>query len=165
MRSPICDMLGIEFPLLAFSHCRDVVAEVSRAGGCGVFGAVSLPPDRLEEELRWIDEHVGGKPYGVDVIVPNKIAGKGQTLTSADLLQAIPDEHRAFAAGILERHGIDASDLDDARRGHLSLGQNLQEAGAMKLLEVAFLHPIKLIANALGVPPKIMLDMGKKHGV
>jgi NAD(P)H-dependent flavin oxidoreductase YrpB (nitropropane dioxygenase family) len=165
MRSPICDMLGIEFPLLAFSHCRDVVAEVSRAGGCGVFGAVSLPPDRLEEELRWIDEHVGGKPYGVDLIVPNKIAGKGQTLTSADLLQAIPEEHRAFAAGILERHGIDARDLDDARRGHLSLGQNLQESGATKLLEVAFLHPIKLIANALGVPPKIMLDMGKKHGV
>jgi NAD(P)H-dependent flavin oxidoreductase YrpB (nitropropane dioxygenase family) len=158
-------MLGIEFPLLAFSHCRDVVAEVSRAGGCGVFGAVSLPPDRLEEELRWIDEHVGGKPYGVDLIVPNKIAGKGQTLTADDLLQAIPEEHRAFAAGILERHGIDARDLDDARRGHLSFGQNLQESGATKLLEVALLHPIKLIANALGVPPKIMLDMGKQHGV
>ena len=165
MRSPICDMLGIEFPLLAFSHCRDVVAEVSRAGGCGVFGAVSLPPDRLEEELRWIDDHVGGKPYGVDVIVPNKIAGEARTMSAADLLAVVPEEHKAFAAQILERHGIDAADLDEVRSNHLSLGKNLQESGASKLLEVAFAHPIRLIANALGVPPKIMLEMGKRHGV
>ncbi len=165
MRSPICDLLGIEFPLLAFSHCRDVVSEVSRAGGFGVFGAVSLPPDRLEEELRWIDDHVGGKPYGVDLIVPNKIAGKGESLSSADLLALIPGEHKSYAAGILERHGIATDDLDDARRGHLTLGKNLQEAGAAASMEVAFAHPIKLIANALGVPPKSMLDAGKKHGV
>jgi NAD(P)H-dependent flavin oxidoreductase YrpB (nitropropane dioxygenase family) len=165
MRSPICDMLGIEFPLLAFSHCRDVVAEVSRAGGCGVFGAVTLPPDRLEEELRWIDEHVGGKPYGVDLIVPSKIAGKGRAWTSDDLLRAVPAEHKVFAAEILERHGIDASDLDDARHGHLSLERNLQESGAARLLEVAFSHPIKLVANALGVPPAIMLEMGRQRGV
>src|SRR5882757_8155276 len=44
MKSPICDMLGIEFPLLAFSHCRDVVAAVSRAGGFGVLGATSHSP-------------------------------------------------------------------------------------------------------------------------
>ena len=165
MRSPICDMLGIEFPLLAFSHCRDVVSEVSRAGGFGVFGAVSLPPDRLEEELRWIDAHVGGKPYGVDLIVPNKIAGKGQAFSADDVLQAVPEEHKAFAAGILRDYGIDPSDLDEARRGHLGLGLNLQEAGAATQLEVAFAHPIRLIANALGVPPKIMLEMGKRHGV
>ncbi len=165
MRSPICDMLGIEFPLLAFSHCRDVVSEVSRAGGFGVFGAVSLPPDRLEEELRWIDDHVGGKPYGVDLIVPNKIVNKGQTFDAGALLDAVPTEHKTFAASILARYDIDAADLDDARRTHLSLGKNLQEAGAADSLEVAFAHPIKLIANALGVPPPIMLEYGRKHGV
>lgn len=165
MHSPICDLLGIEFPLLAFSHCRDVVTEVSRAGGMGVFGAVSLPPDRLEEELRWIDDHVGGKPYGVDLIVPNKIAGKGESLSTSDLLGLVPAEHKAYAASILARYGIESDDLDDTRRGQLSLGKNLQEAGAAASLEVAFRHPIKLIANALGVPPKIMLEMGKQHGV
>src|SRR5215207_694896 len=165
MRSPICDLLGIEFPLLAFSHCRDVVSEVSRAGGMGVFGAVSLPPDRLEEELRWIDDHVGGKPYGVDLIVPNKIAGKGQAFSLGDMIAAVPDEHKAYAASTLARYDIDASDLDDVRRGHTNLGKNLQESGAAASLEVAFRHPIKLIANALGVPPKVMLDMAKQHGV
>src|SRR5439155_310455 len=72
----ICDLLGIEFPIFAFSHCRDVVAAVSRAGGFGVFGALAFPPDQLEVELRWIDEHVGGKPYGVDVVMPEMYAGR-----------------------------------------------------------------------------------------
>ncbi|WP_260583297.1 hypothetical protein [Sphingopyxis sp. PET50] len=77
MLSPICAMLGIEFPLLAFSHCRDVVVAVSKAGGMGVFGAAALPPERLEEELAWIDDHIGGRPYGVDLIVPNSFAEQG----------------------------------------------------------------------------------------
>ena len=47
MKSPICDMLGIEFPLLAFSHCRDVVAAVSRAGGFAVLGATSHSPESI----------------------------------------------------------------------------------------------------------------------
>lgn len=165
MRSKICELLGIEFPLLAFSHCRDVVAEVSRAGGFGVFGAVSLSPERLETELRWIDEHVGGKPYGVDLIVPGRFAGKGQSVSRAQQLALVPDEHTRFAAQILEAHGVDTSDLDDLRGGHTALGENLQESGATRSLEVAFAHPIKLIANALGVPPPIMLEMGKRHGV
>jgi len=165
MQSRICDMLGIEFPLLAFSHCRDVVSEVSRAGGMGVFGAVMLPPDRLEEELRWIDDHVDGKPYGVDLIVPNKIEGKDKQITSQELQAAVPDEHKRFAREILQRYDIDTADLESAPPSHSQFGNNLREAGAAELMEVAFSHPIKLIANALGVPPKIMLDMGKQHGV
>ena len=31
-------MFGIDVPIFAFSHCRDVVVEVSRAGGMGVLG-------------------------------------------------------------------------------------------------------------------------------
>ena len=75
MRTPVCDQLGIEFPILAFSHCRDVVAAVSRAGGMGVLGAVAFSPEQLEIELDWIDEHIGGKPYGVDLLVPAKYIG------------------------------------------------------------------------------------------
>ena len=61
MRTPLCDRLGIEFPIFAFSHCRDVVAAVSQAGGFGVLGAVAFSPDQLEVELDWIDEHVGDR--------------------------------------------------------------------------------------------------------
>jgi NAD(P)H-dependent flavin oxidoreductase YrpB (nitropropane dioxygenase family) len=165
MKSALCERLGIEFPLFAFSHCRDVVAAVSRAGGMGVFGAVTLPPDRLEEELAWIDAHVDGKPYGVDLIVPNKVEGKGQAFDEDQLLAAVPDAHKQFAAGLLASRDIPIDDLDEERREHVRFAKNLQEGGAGELLEVAFSHPIKLIANALGVPPQIMLDMGKQHDV
>ena len=166
MNSPICKMLGIEFPLLAFSHCRDVVAAVSRAGGMGVFGAVALSPQRLKEELDWIDAHVDGKPYGVDLIVPNAYEGKGRALAASDLLAAVPQSHKDFAAGVLKAHGIDAGEaLDNARSNSTGYAFNLGEEGAASSLEVAFRYPIKLVANALGVPPPVMLEMGKKHGV
>ena len=61
MKSPICEMFDIEFPMLAFSHCRDVVAAVSKAGGMGVLGAVGHSPEQLEIDLKWIDEHCDGK--------------------------------------------------------------------------------------------------------
>ena len=161
MQSPICAMLAIEFPLLAFSHCRDVVVAVSKAGGMGVFGAASLPPERLEEELAWIDANIGGKPYGVDLIVPNSFAGKGE---SRSALPPIPDEHKAFVADLLGKHGVDEGNLALPAVGG-GLGENMTDDGAAKLLEVAFRHPIKLIANALGVPPPLMLELGKRHNV
>jgi NAD(P)H-dependent flavin oxidoreductase YrpB (nitropropane dioxygenase family) len=161
MQSPICAMLAIEFPLLAFSHCRDVVVAVSKAGGMGVFGAASLPPERLEEELAWIDAHIGGKPYGVDLIVPNSFAGKGEARSA---LPPIPAEHAAFVADLLGKHGVDEGNLALPAVGG-GLGENMTDDGAAKLLEVAFRHPIKLIANALGVPPPLMLELGKRHNV
>ena len=170
MKSQICKILDIEFPLVAFSHCRDVVAAVSKAGGMGVLGAVGLSPEKLEIELNWIDENIDGKPYGVDVLVPNTYVGKGENLTTDDLRAMIPQEHREFRADILEQHDIDAADLrggDASEKIEQSSNQVLGAGldGAKEVLEVAFSHPIKLVANALGVPPKWMLDMGKQNNV
>ena len=165
MKSRICEILDIEFPLLAFSHCRDVVVAVSKAGGMGVFGAVNHPPDRLEEELNWIDDHIDGKPYGIDLIVPNKYEGKGKSVSTDDVVKSIPQGHKDFAKSILDSHNIESNDPDEVRKGTVQFGKNLSEEGAENSLEVAMKHPIKLIANALGVPPKIMLDLGKKHNV
>ena len=166
MKTPICDMFGIEFPLIAFTHCRDVVVAVSKAGGMGVFGAVAHPPDRLEEELRWIDEHIDGKPYGIDLIVPNKIAEESiGGLTRDKVEAAIPQEYFQFAAGILAEYDIPAEGIYRFRDDSFRASQNMQASGAAKSLEVAFSHPIKLVANALGVPPAIMLEMGKHHDV
>ncbi len=164
MKSSICDALGIEFPLFAFTHCRDVVVAVSKAGGMGIFGAVGLPPDRLEEELAWIDDHIDGRPYGLDLIVPNKFEGKGEKIAPGSLHNMIPAEHRAFAAEILSAHDIEPGE-DTPRAGSETFARNLQEDGAAKALDVAFKHPIKMIVNALGVPPKIMLERGKENGV
>src|SRR5262245_64334297 len=104
MRTPICERLDIEFPIFAFSHCRDVVAAVSRAGGYGVLGALAYTPDQLEIELNWIDEHVDGKPYGVDIVMPAKYVGKGggAEASVASLDAMIPEEHRKFVEQLLD---------------------------------------------------------------
>ncbi len=166
MKSKICDMLGIEFPLVAFSHCRNVVAEVSKAGGMGVLGAVGMSPEELDIELTWIDQNCGGKPYGVDVLIPNKMVGKDDNDISADsLMNMVPQEYRDFRSDLLEKFGVQSDDLRTPSLDGASMGKNMRDEGAQRLLEVAFSHPIKLIANALGVPPQWMLDMGKQHNV
>ena len=127
MKTPICEMFDIEFPLIAFTHCRDVVVAVSKAGGMGVFGAVAHPPDRLEEELRWIDEHIEGKPYGIDLIVPNKMAEVSVGGLNRDKVEAaIPQEYFQFAAGILAQHDIPAEGLYSFRDETFRASQNMQ---------------------------------------
>jgi len=166
MNTPICSMLNIEFPLVAFSHCRDVVVAVSKAGGMGVLGAVGMSPEQLETELQWIDEHIDGKPYGVDLLIPNNMVGKGEDIADTEILKMLPEQHIAFANALLQRHDVDTSDLNDEDRlNHMAMNQNMRDSGAKRLLDVAFSHPIGLIANALGVPPDYMLAMGKQHNV
>jgi NAD(P)H-dependent flavin oxidoreductase YrpB (nitropropane dioxygenase family) len=162
MKSPICDMLGIEFPLLAFSHCRDVVAAVSRAGGFGVLGATVHTPDTLERELKWIDDHVDGKPYGIDVLIPENISTAGEKDVTWKSLEArVPQEHRDYTRGLLKKYDIELTTTDVAD----NQPQPFDAKTALQLLEVSFNHPIRLIANALGVPPKAMIEMGRKHNV
>ncbi|MGM4926053.1 nitronate monooxygenase [Tardiphaga sp. 804_B3_N1_9] len=151
MKSPICEMLGIAFPLLAFSHCRDVVAAVSRAGGFGVLGATAHSPETLEQELKWIDDHVDGKPYGIDVLIPENISTSGEKdVTWKSLERRITPEHRAFTKSLLKKYGV------DLRITEVSADQPQPFDGETAL---------RLLANALGVPPKAMIEMGKAHGV
>jgi len=164
MKSKVCEMLGIEFPLFAFSHCRDVVAEVSKAGGFGVLGAAGHTPESLEIELKWLDEHVAGAPYGVDLIVPTSMADKEGTLSPEEIEARIPPEHKAYVNQILAQHGIATDDIW-ARRVGAGFASSMREKGAAAMLDVAFAHPIKLIVNALGVPPKVMLDRARQEGV
>ena len=165
MNSRICELLEIEFPLVAFTHCRDVVVAVSKAGGCGVLGAVGMSPEQLEKELKWIDDHIDGKPYGVDVLIPNKMIGRDEKFDAEKLVAMIPQEYADFRADVLENNNIEASELRTIDTGGSSFAANTQSGGAKALLDVAFNHPIKLIANALGVPPDWMLQMGKDNDV
>ena len=163
MKSKICDMLNVEFPLVAFSHCRDVVAAVSRAGGFGVLGATAFTPEQLEVELAWIDAQVGGKPYGLDVLIPENLPLSEKGLTREGLAKRIPEAHRTFVSDLLTSHGIDVP--DGAFAGRAGAPPPFSPDEAMKLLEVAFRHPIRLIANALGAPPPDMVALARDHGV
>jgi NAD(P)H-dependent flavin oxidoreductase YrpB (nitropropane dioxygenase family) len=168
MHTPLCDELGIEFPIFAFTHCRDVVVAVSKAGGFGVLGAVGFTPEELEIELKWIDEHIGDHPYGVDIVIPNKYEGMDSNLSADELttmLQSmVPQETLDFGRKILADHGVPVP--DDGNENALQL-LGWTEATATPQVEVALQHPkVTLIANALGTPPADMIkhihDAGRK---
>ncbi len=165
MRTPICDQLGIEFPLFAFSHCRDVVVEVSKAGGFGVLGALAFDAEQLEIELNWIDDHIGGKPYGVDFAMPAKFVGKGESNVDLDALKGmVPAEHRAFVNQLLDEHGIPSLSEDAAVGVMKAAGLNVEKEGPGQV-EVTLKHPAKMIVNALGPPPEYVVEQAHAHGV
>ncbi|ANO17510.1 Oxidoreductase, 2-nitropropane dioxygenase family [Mycobacteroides abscessus subsp. abscessus] len=167
MHTPICDELGIEFPIFAFTHCRDVVVAVSKAGGFGVLGAVGFTPEQLEIELNWIDEHIGDHPYGVDIVIPNKYEGMDANMSAEELtkmLQSmVPQEHLDFGRKLLADHGVPVEEGNDNALQLLGW----TEATATPQVEIALRHPkMTLIANALGTPPADMIkhihDAGRK---
>ena len=107
MKTPITEMFGIDVPILAFSHCRDVIAAVCKAGGMGVLGAAAHSEEALEIDLAWIENEIGDRPYGVDLIVPQKYAGSDEGgLTREAVRGMIPPDHRQFVDGILERYDV-----------------------------------------------------------
>ncbi len=163
MRTELCDRFGIEFPIFAFSHCRDVVAAVSKAGGFGVLGALAFSPEQLEIELAWIDAHIDGKPYGVDIVIPASYVGKQQGgLESTDLAAMIPEGHKRFIEKVLAEHGVPELPDDEPRWSGL-LGWS--DKGGRAHVEVALSHPIKLLANALGPPPADVIETARRHGI
>ena len=176
MRTPICDRFGIEFPIFAFSHCRDVVAAVTNAGGMGVLGALAFTDEQLELELKWIDEHVDGKPYGVDVVMPVKtkdrelgLGGDAKDL-GAQLRAMIDQEHWDYVDKILADHGIDPSAPDDPdapMRGGMASGGVLgwTEATGTPQIDIALAHPISMLASALGPPPREAIERAHAQGV
>ena len=161
MKSKVCEMLGCEFPLFAFSHCRDVIAEVSKAGGFGVLGAAGHTPESLEIDLTWIDEHIEGKPYGVDLIVPTSLADKEGLLSDEELQARIPPEHKAHVEHLLAENGIDTAGLWD-RPASTTMSDNLRERGASRQLDVVLNHPVRMLVNALGVPPPFMMERARE---
>ena len=163
MNSDLCKRLGIEFPIFAFSHCRDVVAAVSRAGGLGVLGAVAFSPEQLETELSWIDEHVGGKPYGVDTVIPAQYVGRAEgDFKKSDLEKLIPEKQKQFVDGLLEKYGVPELP-GDAEETESLLGWSA--SGGRAHVEVALKHPIRLIANALGPPPADIITTAHERGL
>ena len=168
MPNELCEKLGIDYPIFAFTHCRDVVVAVSKAGGIGVLGAVGFSPEQLKEELDWIDEHIGDKSYGVDVVIPQKYEGMGSMSAEemeAQLWKMVPKEHMDFAQKLLSDAGV-----PEWPDGTTSMGlMGWTEATATPLLEEAITRPqCRMIANALGTPPadkiKMVQDSGRLIG-
>jgi NAD(P)H-dependent flavin oxidoreductase YrpB (nitropropane dioxygenase family) len=165
--TPICERLGIEFPIFAFSHCRDVVAAVSRAGGYGVLGALAYSPDQLDMELTWIDENCGGKPYGVDIVMPAKYVGQGDGAAASlhNLHELIPQEHRDFVEQLLEEHDVPPLPSEAEDDQHIvAAGLNVETDGNAHV-EISLAHDASMLVNALGPPPAEVIAQAHDNDV
>ena len=163
MNTQLARDFGLEFPIFAFTHCRDVAAAVSNAGGMGVFGVAATSAGGLRAELEWIEKEIGDKPYGVDLLLPSRFVGSDKTggLNAAQLDEKIPEGHRRFLDELLEQHSVPPLP-DDVHIGREFLVGFEQQR---EVIEIIFEHNIKLVASALGPPPSWLIDMSREKGV
>jgi len=162
MRTKLAEDMGLEFPIFAFTHCRDVAAAVSKAGGLGVLGVAGHGLKGLRAELEWIEKEVEGKPFGVDLLLPTRFVGSEQGgLDAGQLDEKIPQEHRRFVDELLAKHGVPSLPADVELTPEFSVGYEKQR----DVIELVFSHPISLIASALGPPPGWMIERGRSRGV
>jgi NAD(P)H-dependent flavin oxidoreductase YrpB (nitropropane dioxygenase family) len=142
------------------------VVAVSRAGGMGVLGAVAYTVDQLREALDYIDANIGGMPYGVDVVMPAKYEGAGaghdKPLDPSKLEAMISPRHRAFIEDLLAKHEVPA--LPEGEHAWHNL-LAWTEQTTRPQVELALQRPIKLLANALGPPPKDIVDLAHAKGI
>lgn len=159
MYTELCDRLGIQYPIFAFTPSEKVAAAVSRAGGLGVLGCVRFnDTDELDQTLTWLDENTDGKPYGVDVVMPMKIPTEGKEI---DLKAMIPEEHVSFVDRTLQQLGVPPLPEGEGREGVLGW----LHSTARSHVDVALQHRPVLIANALGTPPNDVIELAHEHNV
>lgn len=163
MHTKLAKDLGLEAPIFAFTRSKEVVVEVSRAGGMGVLGAINLTAEELDEALEWIDAHIDGKPYGVDTVMPMNYAGRGEDFSEEKLRAMISPAHQKFIADLLAKHGVGQLPPGFQRAGEDLLGWSVERG--REHVEISLKHPIALIANALGTPPPDVIELAHEHGV
>src|SRR3954468_20570413 len=160
MQTELSKKLGVEHAVFGFTPFPAVAAAISRAGGFGVLGAVRYTaPDELKRDLDWIEAHVDGKPYGLDVVMPAK---KGEGVTEADVEAMIPEGHRQFVQDTLAKHGVPELAAGEASGWRIT---GWMEQVARTQLDVAFDYPIRMLANALGSPPADVVDRAHDQDV
>ncbi|MGB8944087.1 MAG: nitronate monooxygenase family protein [Streptomyces sp.] len=160
MQTELSRKLGIEHAIFGFTPFPAVAAAISRAGGFGVLGAVRYTaPDELARDLDWMQERVGDKPYGLDVVMPAK---KVEGVSEADVEAMIPEGHRQFVTDTLGKYGVPELAEGEASGWRIT---GWMEQVARNQLDVAFDYPIKLLANALGSPPADVIQRAHNHDV
>ena len=166
MRTALSDEFGLDLSLFAFSYMPDVVVEVCKAGGMGVLGAVRFTPDELSEAIEYVEARIGGRPYGVDIVMPAKteaVAGMPMDELHDMLDKMIPQEHRDFVERLLKEHGVPEL---PAQAQHQRDLLSWNDTEARQQVERSLDRPdVKLIVNALGPPPKDIVDQSHEAGV
>ena len=157
LRTKLCDMLGIEFPIIAFTHCKDVAVAVINAGGFAVLGEAMHTPDEIAADVKWIRDRVDGKPFGIDLVVPASVPPAGAL---DELMTKIPDTHRDFARQIKEKYDVPDPEGPVALRQWGGLSQKMGRAQIDVLLD----ERVPVIATGLG-SPDFLIGAAHERGI
>ena len=145
LHTPLCDKLGIEYPIVAFTHCKDVAVAVINSGGFAVLGEALHTPDHIAADIKWIRERIGGKPFGIDLVLPSSVP---EEKSVEELMAMIPPEQRAFEQKIKEKYNVP----DPKVRPDIHVWGGLDQKRALNQLEVIFDERVPVFASGLGSP-------------
>jgi NAD(P)H-dependent flavin oxidoreductase YrpB (nitropropane dioxygenase family) len=157
LHTQLCEKLGIEYPIVAFTHCKDVAVGVINAGGFAVLGEAMHTPDEIAADINWIRDRVNGKPFGIDLVLP---ASTPEDKTLEELMAMIPQEQRDYTDMILKKYDVPKpkEELEIASWG------GLDQKRALAQLEVLFDEQVPVIASGLG-SPAFMLKRAHQMGI
>ncbi|MBW1786008.1 MAG: nitronate monooxygenase [Deltaproteobacteria bacterium] len=167
LRTKLCDMLGIEYPILSAGMGPTLIGEttgapvelvvaVSEAGGMGVLGGSGFTVDELRDAIREIKK-LTDKPYGVDLLLPPRLAqdspmGKDDVkeMPLNDVLEALPEAHKEWLKKVKEE--LELPDTD------VILKLNTTTMHPKEAIQVCIEERVPLFAAGLGNPGFMVED-------
>lgn len=145
LHTALCEKLDIEYPVVAFTHCKDVAAAVINAGGFAVLGEAMHTPEQIAADIKWLRGRIGGKRFGIDLVLP---AAVPEEKSLEELLAMIPPAHRAFERQIKQKYDVP----DPKKPPDLHQWGGLDHARGLAQLEVIFDERVPVFASGLGSP-------------
>ena len=149
MRTRLCEEYGCEVPIVAFAHTRDVIVAVTNAGGIGILGGAGQTPETLRANIHWIQERVGDKPFGVDLLVPASFVEGNRE----ELEEMIPQDYRDFVEQLHSENDI-PQPKDTPESTSISSPNLIREA--REALDIVLEEKVPIFASGLGSPAFIL---------
>jgi NAD(P)H-dependent flavin oxidoreductase YrpB (nitropropane dioxygenase family) len=167
LRTKLCDILGIEYPILSAGMGPSLVGEktgapvelvvaVSEAGGCGVLGAAGCTVEEMRDAIREIKK-LTDKPFGVDILLPSQIVSAGdqvidgpQEIPLSEVLKSLPKAHYEWLLKIKDEMNLPDIDV------MIKLGSTTSRPHAA--VKVCIEEKVPLFCSGLGNPGFMVPD-------
>ena len=148
LRTPLCDLLGIEYPILQSGMAPiggpELAAAVSAAGGLGILGCAHQTPDEVRRRIREVRRRTD-RPFGVNLLLHEQLWPPVDTATFSDeMVQRVHAVLNRFRArlGLAPR-----ADRPPTRPDHVT--------GA---IEVILEERVPVFSIGLGNPPAALVE-------
>ncbi len=146
--SPICEQLGITYPIFGFAHDVSTVAAISNAGGYGVYGATRRFPQEITDELAEIRSLVDDRPFGVDLVLP---PGMPEYNSRQAIEADIPQAHKDFVQGLIDKYEVPAASGPGMRTRFIRSTEIEQEQ-----INAVLESSVNMFACGIGAPPPVI---------